>query len=462
MKKLITTLFVIISLSLSIMPTEGKTKNVEINTFDYVNIPFWQKYNDDILINHLNNLYKNNFDLKIATYQIEESDKIVKLALSNELPQIAFNGYVGRTLTSSDEKFGDVVIPDYSQYRYLLPLTLNYEVDLWGKNRLKTKSMKKQFEIQRQDEKSLYIILTSNFAINYYNLIKTDKLIELQEKLIQTQERVCKLMKKRFENGLASQNELLAEQKNLTFLLEEKNNLDEKRDVLLNQLNVFLGDRSFEEIQRIDFDSLNVNLPSPKEISFDIVEARPDVIKSKLKLEKAGYDIRISKKDILPSFIISGTLGYNAYQLGHLFGTKTGLASIGVIPYFDIFDGGRKINIMKLMKSRYNRIFEEYNKNILTSMQEINDALYSAKTSEKNYIISKNRSNIEKEDLRLIKRKEEIGTANIIDTLIKEEEFYLIYQNEVSSKINNIISTINLYKASGGIDVFDEKNVQEL
>ena len=462
MKKLITTLLVIISLSLSIMPTEGKTKNVEINTFDYVNIPFWQKYNDDILINHLNNLYKNNFDLKIATYQIEESDKIVKLALSNELPQIAFNGYVGRTLTSSDEKFGDVVIPDYSQYRYLLPLTLNYEVDLWGKNRLKTKSMKKQFEIQRQDEKSLYIILTSNFAINYYNLIKTDKLIELQEKLIQTQERVCKLMKKRFENGLASQNELLAEQKNLTFLLEEKNNLDEKRDVLLNQLNVFLGDRSFEEIQRIDFDSLNVNLPSPKEISFDIVEARPDVIKSKLKLEKAGYDIRISKKDILPSFIISGTLGYNAYQLGHLFGTKTELASIGVIPYFDIFDGGRKINIMKLMKSRYNRIFEEYNKNILTSMQEINDALYSAKTSEKNYIISKNRSNIEKEDLRLIKRKEEIGTANIIDTLIKEEEFYLIYQNEVSSKINNIISTINLYKASGGIDVFDEKNVQEL
>ena len=310
--------------------------------------------------------------------------------------------------------------------------------------------------------KRLYIILTSNFAINYYNLIKTDKLIDIQEKLIKSQEEICKLIKKRYENGLASQTEILAEEKNLTFLLEEKNNLYEKRDALLNQLNVFLADRSFEEIQRLDYDSIDINIHSPKEISFDVVEKRPDVIKSKLKLEKAGYDIRISKKNILPSFTISGTLGYNAYELGHLFGTKTGLASIGIIPYFDIFDGGKKINIMKLMKSRYNKAFEEYNKNILISMQEINDSLYSTKTSEKNYIITRNRVNIEKEDLRLIKRKEEIGTANIIDTLVKEQEFYIIYQNEVSSKINNIISTINLYKASGGIDIFENNNIQNL
>ena len=141
MKKIITIILVIFTLTLTIMPTEGKTNTTEINTHDYINKPYWQKYNDEILINHLDNIYKNNFDIKIAAYQIEESEKIVKLALSNELPQIALNGYAGRTLTSSDEKFGDLIIPDYSQYHYLLPLTLNYEIDLWGKNRLKTKSM---------------------------------------------------------------------------------------------------------------------------------------------------------------------------------------------------------------------------------------------------------------------------------------------------------------------------------
>ena len=213
-------------------------------------------------------MFKNNFDFKIAAYNIEESERIVKLALSNELPQIAFNGYVGRTLTSSDEKFGDITIPDYAQYRYLLPLTLSYEADIWGKNRLKTKSSKKQLEMQNEDERSLYIILTSDFTINYYNLIKTDKLIEIQDELIKTQEQVCSYMQKRFDNGLASQNEVLNEKKNLTFLLEEKNNLEEKRDVLLNQLNVFLGDRSFEEIERTDFDSINTSFYIPETIDF--------------------------------------------------------------------------------------------------------------------------------------------------------------------------------------------------
>lgn len=460
MKKIIT-IFSIICILFSAVNTANAKSKIEnqINKYDYINISFWQKYNDEILVNHLNKMYENNYDLKIAAYKLQESDKIVKLSLSNELPQIAFNGYIGRTLTSSDEKFGEITIPDYSQYRYFLPITLNYEIDLWGKNRLQTKSTKKLLDIQKEDERSLYISLTSNIAINYFNLIKTDKLLNIQDKLITNQEKICDYVRKRELNGLASQNDVLKEEKKLTYLVEEKNLLDEKRDVLLNQINVFLGDRSFSEIERKDYDSLNHNIHIPDIIDFNIVEKRPDVIKSNLKLQKAGYDVSISRRNLLPSFLISGNIGYNAYQLGHLFGTKTGLANIGVSPYLDIFTGGRKINTVKLMKTRYKRTFEEYNKNILIAAQDINDALYSAKTAKKNLEILNSRFELQKKDTDLIIKKEKIGTANIIDTLVKEQESFQIQKQQISSKINEIISTINLYKATGGIDVFKENSI---
>ncbi len=32
-------------------------------------------------------------------------------------------------------------IPKYSQYNYRLPLTVGYEIDIWGTNHLKTKSV---------------------------------------------------------------------------------------------------------------------------------------------------------------------------------------------------------------------------------------------------------------------------------------------------------------------------------
>ena len=462
MKRLIIITLSILALLFVYNSCDAKKNEKEINTFEYMNMPFWQKCNDEILVNHLEELYKNNFDLKIAAYQIEESNRIVKIALSQELPHIAFDGYVGRTLTSSDEHFGDLVIPDYSQYRYLLPLTLSYEVDLWGKNRLRTKSMQKELEIRKQEQKSLYISLSSNFAINYYNLIKTDEMLRLQEEEIKLQEKICDLMQKRFDFGLSDKNELLKEQKALTVLIEGKNKLLERKDVLINQLNVFLGDRSFRDLERSSFDSVKTNLPIPESIDFSITENRPDVVASRFRLEKAGYDVKISKRNILPSFVITGNLGYNAYSLGNLFGSNTGLANIGVIPFLDIFDGGRKINAMKLMKSRYNKHFEEYNKRILTSAQEINDALYSAKIAKKNSANVSDRLKLQENDSYLVSRKEEIGTANIIDSLVKQEELLLVRQQNVSSKVNEIIASINLYKATGGVDVFSASNNNDL
>lgn len=453
-------IFIAIMLQLSMaVGTNAKTNETVVDKFDYVNVKFWNKYNDPILTGHITEVYNSNIDLKIAALKVQEGERIVKLALSNELPNVALDGYAGRTLTSSDEKKGNILIPDYAQYRYLLPLTLSYEADIWGKNRLHTKAVKKQLDILKEDERSLYITLTSNFAINYYNLIKTDKLIELQEKLINTQKEICYLVEKRYNEGLAVKNDIIAEEKNLTFLEEELNNFKEKREILLNQLCVFLGSREFAQIDRMYFDAINVNFEIPNEIAFDTIEKRPDIQKSVLAIEKAGFDVRSSKRDFLPSFTINGTLGYNAYSLKHIFGTNTGLAAIGVSPYLTLFDGGYKYNRFKLLKTRYNRILEEHQKTLLTSAQEVNDALFSAKTTANNYNISEKRLNLQKNDYDLVTKKEKYGTANIIDVLVMEEKTYLTEQKYVSAKINEIVATINLYKAAGGVDVFTVTNL---
>ena len=439
----------------SIAPNILQAKNISEPTdnYIYINIKYWEKFNDNILVNHINNLYYNNPDIKIAGYKVEEGERAVKLALSNELPRLDFDGYLGRTLTSSDEKFGNLIIPDYSQYRYLLPLTLSYEADIWGKRRLHTKSSKKQLDMIKEDEKLLYIYLTSNFTINYFNLIKTDKLLELQNKLISVQKQICEYTQKQFNQGIATQNDIISEEKKLTLLEENKNNLEEKRDTLLNQISVYLGDRSFSEIERSSYDSINVQINIPSEIPFEIIEKRPDVRKAIYGIEKTGLDIKAARRDFLPSFTITGNLGYNAYSMQNLFGTHTGLADIGINPYINIFDGGAKYNRLKLLRSKYNKMFIEYQKTLLTCAQEVNDALFLLKTSENNYIITNNRANLQKKDYNLIQKKEKFGIAHKIDVLNAEQINYLIEQMLVSAKINEIISSVNLYKSLGGYDL---------
>ena len=80
--------FIIISLLiLTISPAIAKE---QVDRFSYMNMDWWKKYNDEILISHLNTLYENNHNLKIAALKTKQAEENVRLAGANQLPQVGF------------------------------------------------------------------------------------------------------------------------------------------------------------------------------------------------------------------------------------------------------------------------------------------------------------------------------------------------------------------------------------
>ena len=424
--------------------------------YGYVNMPFWQNFNDNILLANLNSLYLHNNDLKATSLKVSEAQKLVKISLADELPHIGFNGNIKQVFRSSDEVFGDITIPDFTETQFLLPLTLSYEIDIWGKNHLKTKAYKKKFEIMQQDEKTVYISMTSAFATDYYNLIKVDKLIELQQNLIETQKNVVSAVEKKYQLGTANINQVILEKKSLTYLQEELNNLKEKQDVLINQMNVILSDRSFQDIKRINYNDVNAKISIPKEISTEVLATRPDNVKSELNLERVGIDVKVAKRELLPKFNLIGNLGFNAYSLSS---ANTFLANIAIAPTWDIFMGGKKIQLLKLQKDEYRIAVEHYDKTILKSIQETNDALYTLKSVNGKYSIANDRYALSKTESKLMQKKEQLGIADRLNTLYQKEIELVSEQQVVSLKMNEIIAMINLYQALGGINFFNAENL---
>ena len=180
-----------------------------------------------------------------------------------------------------------------------------------------------------------------------------------------------------------------------------------------------------------------------------MLDKRPDRIKSELDLEKIGIDIKVAKRDLLPKFIITGNLGFNMYNLhsSHKF-----LADLGIVPMWDLFMGGRKLQMLKLKKDQFEIATQKYEKTILTAIQETNDALYAMKTAENIKTITDDRLNTDVKELGYMKIKEDSGTADNLDLILQEEKLLISKKQAVSSKINKIISAINLYQALGGID----------
>ena len=182
MKK--TFIVVLIIILTGISAYAKKETSAPEKTLEYLNISWWEKYHDDFLKDNLLTVYKNNYDLKNTALKIKENEKMVKMQFANELPFLSFSGDLNRDLQAPRQRFGEMEIPKYSQYNYNLPLTAGYEIDIWGLNRYKRKSLEQQLEWEKQAQRATYIALTSDFAVDYFNLIKADKLLQFQNELI--------------------------------------------------------------------------------------------------------------------------------------------------------------------------------------------------------------------------------------------------------------------------------------
>lgn len=445
---------IILLICLTLMPTQtfAKTKNIQNNNdLQYMNLTWWQKFNDQKLNDYLMTIYKNNPDLKIATIKNKQSQQVMKQAFANQLPQLYFNGTMQREFTGSTQRFGEVVIPDYNQAHYILPLTMSYEVDLWGENYLKTKSLKKQIEMTTQDERASYISISSNFASNYYTLVGIDKLIQNQKDLLEIEQNIVNLEEQKYNSGLCPIAEVLSEKQSLTQMQERLNSLEERQDIVVNQLITQLGDRMLTKIDRSNYDSISA-IPTPNEISTEYIGNRPDVQKAELYIQKTGIDIKVARRDFLPKFRVYGQIGFNSYDWCRMFAPHTFLSTAGVAPSLDLFTGGYKKAVLKYNKLEYEKALQIYEKAILTSIQELNDAMMSIKTANSNYEKSKERFNIEKEKLDLSNNQYKIGGRAKLDNMKDQQNILIVEEDMVTNNINRVISTINLYKATGGKD----------
>lgn len=450
--KILLTLFILLC-TVSLADAKTKSNSNENYRLEYLNLDWWQKYNDPVLTDYISTAFKNNQDLKIATLNVKQSEQVVKMAFAGQLPQVGFQGDVFRDFRSANVKLGDVIVKDYSQSNFFLPLTMSYEVDIWGENYLKTKSFKKQLEMVKQNERASYISLTSAVASEYFNLVKLDKLIKNQQELVKLQTEIVRLEDLKYKNGLCPITELMDEKQLLTQLQEELNVYIDKRIIVGRALGVLTGEREkdLSLMPRSDYSIITL-LPLPDSINAEVIQYRPDFMKAEEYIQKIGIDVKVAKRDFLPKFILYGQAGFSAYNLTNIFGNHTFKSLVGFMPSIDLFTGGAKMARLRYNKLELEKAQQIYEKTILTSIQEVNNSLGGALTRELNYNESVKRYNLENDKFYLAQKKFDIGAKSNLEMMKDREKLLVAEKDKVNSQVNYLISTLSIYKAVGGND----------
>ena len=277
--------------------------------------------------------------------------------------------------------------------------------------------------------------------------------MKIQNELIKLQEEIVSKIKDKYEVGLCSVNDLLVEQRVLTLLNEERNTYIKNRDTLIDTIKVYLADSS-DTVERNSYERITLLNGIPLEYSTEVIENRPDYLQEEANLKRIGIDIKVARRNFLPKFIILGQIGLNAYHLDTLFNSASQMFSAGVLPSIDLFSGGRKLAILRLKKFQYDEAFNSYKKTIIDGIKDINLGIIKYKEAQENYKESSKRLELQDKTYSLVKDKLEIGSASDLDVLYAKQAYLMVKKDEVSNKMNSVISTIGLYKAAGGMDLY--------
>ena len=410
--------------------------------YAYVNLDFWKSFNDENLDNYINLAIKNNYDLKIATLNVDEFYQATKIQFANELPQatLGFSPAYAKVLKAD------------ADWMFAFPMIINYEADIFLKNRDKTKSSKKLYEGSKFDERAAYISIASAVGTVYFNIVKLNDMIELQEQIVDLRKQIYDIMLVSNKEGLVSTSDTVKANKAYIAGSSQLIEFKKERTKLLNNLAVLIGDTP-ENIDNYKFSKLSdikYSKTIPTEISSEIIINRPDYLKSEKMLEKSGIDIRVAKKEFLPSINLSGLAFFMSQPGGSgLFSTNNGLYALAAAAMMPVFTGGKRLANLRLKKVQYDKMLESYHKTNLKAIQEVNDALITVQRDSEKLKEHKKQLSLETEDFGYTQQRYDAGIISKLDLVQMKENLLTVNQLVSSSIANCYVDYISLYKATG-------------
>lgn len=410
------------------------------NKYDYVNMEWWQNFNDSFLNDYIIKAIENNKDLKIATITIDEFYQNVKIQRASELPTIT-TGF----------------LPGYGEFKnnitgsFMLPLIASYEIDLFGKNHNKTESVKKLYEASVLDERAAYISIASAVGSVYINIVKLDAIIEMQTEIVKLRKEIYELMDLSNKEGIVSTSDLVKANSAYILGVTDLSDLKKQRIQLLHHLAVLIGDspNNIEEYNRIDWHELTYTGEMPVYVKSDKIINRPDYLKAEKLLEKSGIDVKIARKECLPSINLGGMYIFNSDKIGSLLTTSNALWGIGGGLLWNIFAGGKIKANLKSKKIVYEKMLKNYEKINLIAMQEVNDALVAINLDKEKLLKQREIQKLEESDFKLSSLKYQEGIISKLDLNQRKENLLNVNKVVYSSHFDCMINYIGYYKAVG-------------
>jgi NodT family efflux transporter outer membrane factor (OMF) lipoprotein len=440
-----------------------EANNASVDTRNQEYRDWWKVFHDPVLNRLIEIAYKQNLTLVSAGTQVLEARAQLGVAIGEFYPQVQQGTgevtYI-RPSHADTTRFPSGVTQNF--WRDALGLTVNWELDFWGKFRRAIESADASYLTSVANYDFVLVTLLGDVATTYIGIRTLQTQIEIARENIVKQKKALEIAQAKYQGGTATKLDVYQAENVLAQTEATIPQLTIQLDQGFNALAVLLGmpPQPMDPLLR---GSSGIPVP-PKTVAVgipaDLVRRRPDIRAAELAAMAQSAQIGIAEANLYPAFSLTGTFGTAASNVPHsrlaqnklkrVFEGRGITFAFGPAFQWNILNYGQITNQVRVEDAGLQTLLVNYQNAVLQAQQEVENGLASFLQGREEVDFLRESVAAANAALGLAIIQWNLGTRDFTTVLTAEQNLYTA-QNDLAMA-EGVVATglASVYEALGG------------
>ena len=436
---------------------EAKNPSVETRNQEYRD--WWKVFHDPVLDRLIQTAYNQNLSLVSAGTRVLEARAQLGVAIGEFYPQLqqGKGSIIYDRPSHADPTANPLtgVLPNF--WRDSLGLTVDWELDFWGKFRRGIESADAAYLASIASYDYVLASLLGDVATTYIGIRTLQTQIQIAQENIVKQKKALAIAEAKYHGGTATKLDVYQAE---TVLGQTESTVPQ----LTNQLNqgfdalaVLLGVPP-QPMDNVLKGSSGIPVP-PKYVTVgipaDLVRRRPDILAAELAAAAQSAQIGIAKANLYPAFSLFGSFGtvaanINGNKLKQVFGGKGITFGFGPSFQWNILNYGQITNTVRVEDAKLQGLLVDYQNAVLKAQQQVENGLSSFLQGRDQVDYLRRSVAAANAALGIALLQYNLGTRDFTTVLTAEQNLYTAQNNLAVAEGGVSNGLASVYRALGG------------
>lgn len=424
-----------------------RTDNLPTDSLSMADVSWKEVFTDPYLVQYIEEGLQNNIDIRMALQQIIAGEAYMKQGKAGYLPTLSAGATATHQELSKNSQFGSFFNGSLEQYEMVA--NLSWEADIWGKIRSNKRAFQAGYLQSVAAHQAVKTKLIESIATTYYRLLALDAQLKITQQTVETRANSVETIKALKDAGQETQvavDQNIAQYNNARAL-----QVDIEREIFKteNTLSILLAKQP-QHYERGVLDHQEITTEMKLGVPYLLLRNRPDVMAAEYDFIESFELTNVALTNFYPSLTLSASGGFQSLEFQNWFNTNSLFANLVGGLTQPIFNQRKIRTQYEVSQAQQEQALLNFKKTLLEAGKEVSEALYAydAETTKFEY---------RKEEVEALRRAEtnseallNNGYATYLDLLTVRQSELAAELNMIDTKLEQLLSMVNLYKALGG------------